>query len=207
MGLALWCSRRPDALIWINEFPTASPPDASKTSILPTTGTIQSSIEDVLHILLAEPDADLRRSLAATLRDADCYVIEAVDVAHAFRVCEETASIGLLIIDQELDASSTGYDLAGKIREQRPIVPLVLLSRPPHSGQVLGLGSNDRLLTIPFGADQLLRIMHELMRTSPTSPHTRLDLSTASADRMHSSSEPEEFGEIRHHFTRLTTSG
>ena len=164
-------------------------------------------IEDMLHILLAEADADLRRSLAATLRDANCYVIEAVDVAHALKVCAETASIDLLIIDQEFDANSTGYDLAGRMREQQPIVPLVLLSRPPHSGQVLGLGSNDRLLTIPFGADQLLRIMQDLVRTTAIAPHALPDASTASSDGMHNSNEPEEFGEIRHHFTRLPTSG
>jgi hypothetical protein len=77
------------------------------------------------------------------------------------RVSGGDASIGLLIIDQNFGVKVTGYVLAGTIREQRPIVPLVLLSPPPHSGQVLNLGPNDRLLTRPFRADNLLRLLRE----------------------------------------------
>ena len=107
---------------------------------------------------------------------------------------------------QDLGANVTGYDLASKIREQRPMVPLILLSRPPHSGQILTLESNDRLLTVPFGADKLLHLLQDLLGNLAISERSQSDGSTASVDGMASSDWPDDFGENRQQFTRLPSS-
>ena len=156
---------------------------------------------------LVETDADLRRSLSATLRDANFQVIEAGNVADALNLHQEGVPINLLIIDQDLGGSVTGYDLASSIREQQPTVPLILQSRPPHSGQVLMLESNDRLLTTPFGADKLLHILQSLLENAAISRRSLSDDPTASVDRMSCSNRPDDFGENRQQFTRLPNSG
>lgn len=188
-------------------FATSSITDVIQT--LPATAhpTEPAVGSTMLCILLVEADADLRRSLSATLRDANFQVIEAANVADALKLHQQGVSINLLIIDQDLGASATGYDLASIIREQRPVVPLILLSRPPHSGQVLTLESNDRLLTLPFGADKLLHILQGLFENAAISRRSMSDDSPASVDGMSSSDRPDNFGENRQQFARLPNSG
>jgi DNA-binding response OmpR family regulator len=115
-----------------------------------------------MKVLLVEPDAALRRSLASFLLDTGAVVLQAGNVSEALELAISIENCDMLIINHILDQSMSGFDLAGRIRESRPLAPLILMCDQSRPTPVFSIGPNDRLLPMPFGVDRLLLLMRQM---------------------------------------------
>ena len=115
-----------------------------------------------MKVLLVETDATLRGSLATSLVDAGITVFQAGDATEALSLAHAIGHHDLLIIDHVLGADISGFDLAGRIRERRPLAPLILLCNQSHVTPVFAIGPSDRLLGMPFGAGRLLLLIRQM---------------------------------------------
>ena len=119
-----------------------------------------------VKVLLVEADTGLRESLAALLDNASFTVLQADNASTALRSVPSIDHRDILIIRQCLHSDMTGFDLAGRIREHRPLAPLILMIGQQDVTPVFSIGSNDRLLGIPFAADRLFQLIVEVTDTS-----------------------------------------
>jgi DNA-binding response OmpR family regulator len=117
-----------------------------------------------MKVLLVEPDAALRGSLVFFLINTGVGVLQAGNAAEALRFVPDIGDHDVLIINQVLDAGISGFDLAGRVREHRPLAPLILMCEPSQPAPVFSVGSNDRLLPMPFGVDRLLELMRQVIQ-------------------------------------------
>ncbi len=115
-----------------------------------------------MKVLLVEPDAALRGSLASFLLDTGAVVLQAGNVSEALELAISIENCDMLIINHILDRSMSGFDLAGRIRESRPLAPLILMCDQSRPTPVFSIGPNDRLLPMPFGVDRLLLLMRQM---------------------------------------------
>jgi CheY-like chemotaxis protein len=115
-----------------------------------------------MRVLLVEPDAALRGSLASFLSDTGAIVLQAGNVSEALELATGIENRDMLLINHILDQGMSGFDLAGRIREYRPLAPLILMCDQSRPTPIFSIGPNDRLLPMPFGADRLLLLMRQV---------------------------------------------
>ncbi len=107
----------------------------------------------VLTILLVEEDPTIRRGVTALLRDWGHEVIEAADGQAALRQAEAANALDLLFTDAlftdtAIPPGMTGIDLASRIRQQRPHLPVLLASAPLANGEAADLDALPDTATI-----------------------------------------------------------
>jgi DNA-binding response OmpR family regulator len=139
-----------------------------------------------MRVLLVEPDAALRGSLAAFLLDTGAIVLQAGNVTEALEFAIGIKNRDMLIINHILDHGMSGFDLAGRIREYRPLAPLILMCDQSRPTPIFSIGPNDRLLPMPFGVDRLLVLMRQVMhadRGIGTGSAASMNEADAEADR------------------------
>ena len=115
-----------------------------------------------MKVLLVEADAALRASLATLLMSADISVVEAGNATEALSLAHTIGHHDILIIDHHMGADISGFNLAGRIRERRPLTPLILLCSQSHATPVFTIGPGDRLLAMPFRAGRLLLLIRQM---------------------------------------------
>jgi DNA-binding NtrC family response regulator len=113
-------------------------------------------------VLLVDDNRLVRSSLAMMLEDIGYGVIEAETAEEALAVLAKTARIDAALVDVRLP-DMDGVELAGKLRELRPDLRLVMVS-----GQPVGPGALARIpgpavgmLLKPFDAMQLEELLYE----------------------------------------------
>ena len=118
------------------------------------------------RILLAEDDAGLREVLVAVLED-EGFVAQAVKDGHEVLAVLPSFAPDLLITDIEMPGMS-GWELVGRVHEQLPTLPVVIISAGylSHASGHVDLALSMRLLPKPFGVDDLLTCIHQLMAPS-----------------------------------------
>lgn len=110
-----------------------------------------------MSVLLVEDDEVVRTSMCFALESAHLRVIEAGTVAEGLRRFHEVP-VDVVVIDLHLP-DGTGYDLARWLWQQRPQLPLVMISTDPEAaGDVPQRPEHGRstLLAKPFSASALL---------------------------------------------------
>ncbi|MFP4010682.1 MAG: response regulator [Spirochaetaceae bacterium] len=116
------------------------------------------------QVLLVEDDDHTRSMLSRVLRDNGYTVLETRSGGEALLIAEDaSASFHMLITDQVMP-HITGLDLAGRIREHRPEIGVLILSGyPEESPRQEELPEGARFLSKPFEPDDLLRATRQVL--------------------------------------------
>lgn len=90
------------------------------------------------RILLVEDDADVRMVMRSELEASGYQILEAANGLEALNVWKTSASqIDLLLTDIVMPGGLNGWDLADRLREQRPNLKVILVSgyNPDQTGR------------------------------------------------------------------------
>ncbi len=115
-------------------------------------------------VLIVEDDAHLREALFDTLASDDCPVLTAVDGTSALEILDRE-HVGLVVTDLQMQPMD-GVTLLGKIREQHPALPAVLMTAHGtirNAVDVMRNGAADYLVK-PFAADELKDLVDKYMK-------------------------------------------
>jgi CheY-like chemotaxis protein len=127
-------------------------------------------------ILLADDEATPRAETARLLRAGlGCHVCEARDGRHAFRVFRQHPGPIALVLTDVFMPLMDGGELAERIRDLTPTVPIILMS-PPVTGEAAELLAGYRdfpLLTKPFTYLELCRVVAPLLHPGRRRPWRR----------------------------------
>ena len=120
-------------------------------------------------VLVVDDDRAVRRLIAKTLEDAGLSVVEASDGRKAVSLLEAggPSLIGLVVSDIVMPGFP-GDQLAAKVAEQWPEVPVLLVS-----GFGMKVGCTGPFLAKPFTPEALLGAIEELLKAGhrPQSVH------------------------------------
>ncbi len=112
-------------------------------------------------ILVVEDDAAVREMTSRMLRNAGYRVYQATDGREALALLAESGQVDLIVTDVRMPYVN-GYDLAAKLSEEYPHVPIVFMSGfDIHLGSLALPGP---VLPKPFRADQLTDCVERLLR-------------------------------------------
>ncbi len=116
-------------------------------------------------VLLVE-DADALRDLTRRiLVEAGYAVLEARNGVQAVRIVARQGPVDILLTDVVMPGMS-GRDLAVRMRERDPEIPIVFMSGYSDEALLGGDFTTTRLLPKPFDAEQLLRAIREELDSS-----------------------------------------
>jgi CheY-like chemotaxis protein len=114
-----------------------------------------------LRVLLVDDDSLVSMNTAYMLMDLGHSVLEAPSAVHALRVLEADSAFDIVITDYAMPGM-TGLDLANKIRQIKPKLPVVMATGyaelPP--GTAVGFPR----LSKPFTQQQLSEILEQVSR-------------------------------------------
>ncbi|WP_428374406.1 response regulator [Lichenicoccus sp.] len=85
------------------------------------------------RLLLVEDEFLIRMTLAEVLTDDGFEVVEAEDGDSALALLASEAGIALMLTDIQLPGGIDGKTLAGKVREQKPGLPVIFMSGQSQS--------------------------------------------------------------------------
>ncbi|MGA3284002.1 MAG: response regulator [Verrucomicrobiota bacterium] len=117
------------------------------------------------RILLVEDDADVRMVMRGELEASGYQIWEAADGLEALNVWKTNASqIDLLLTDIVMPGGLTGWDLADRLREERPNLKVVLVSgyNPDRSGKKR---PQSLILPKPFSLESLIETVRNSLDT------------------------------------------
>jgi CheY-like chemotaxis protein len=103
-----------------------------------------------VRILVVDDEALVRFPIAEALRDLNITVIEAASADEAWEYIATGAPLDLVFTDHQMPGSMTGLQLALKIRDTFPRVPVVLTS-----GTFDGKGWPDPVVQKPYSLAQV----------------------------------------------------
>lgn len=112
--------------------------------------------------LVVEDEALVRMVNADILDDAGFLVLEAANADDALRLFEAEPAIALVVTDIEMPGSMNGLDLAHRLFERRPTMPVIVISgrmRPDPAS----LPPVTRFVPKPYAPNVLLRAVEEVM--------------------------------------------
>ncbi len=114
-------------------------------------------------VLVAEDMDEVRAALAGVLRRAGFQVLEAASAAEALDLSDsEIASLDAVVTDVVMSGSS-GIDLAATLLEERPGLPVLLITGDVRNHDLERRPPGARLLQKPFEGDELVRVVLELL--------------------------------------------
>ena len=115
-------------------------------------------------VLIVEDDAQLREALFDTLNSDECPVLTATDGRNALEILDRER-VGLVVSDLQMQPMD-GVTLLGKIREQHPALPAVLMTAHgtiQNAVDVMRNGAADYLVK-PFAADELKSVVDKYLK-------------------------------------------
>lgn len=134
-----------------------------------------------MRVLVVEDDPDLRRSLAATLREENYAVDAAGDGTEGFERAREN-DYDLIVLDVMLPGLS-GWEFLQKLRPTKTTPVLMLTARDAVQDRVKGLNQGaDDYLTKPFDIDELLARIRALIRRAAGQSQPLLTIRDLSID-------------------------
>ncbi len=115
-------------------------------------------------VLIVEDDAHLREALFDTLNSDECPVLTAIDGTTALEILNRE-HVGLVVSDLQMEPMD-GVELLGKIREQHPALPAVLMTAHgtiQNAVDVMRNGAADYLVK-PFAAEELRSVVDKYLK-------------------------------------------
>ena len=118
---------------------------------------------DEMIVLLVEDDTAVRTLAAAFLQEEQhFYVLQASDGDEALRVARTHEDIDLLLSDVEMGAGLNGFELGSRILEERPGLPVLVMSGSPES-ESKAAGKGIPFLAKPLTPDTLRQRIREVL--------------------------------------------
>jgi two-component system, OmpR family, response regulator len=112
------------------------------------------AVAKIPHVLLVDDDRPMRSMLASQLRIDGFIVYEAPNILSARLVLDGMVAIDLVILDVHLPGGS-GLDLAIRLRDESPDLPIVLMTAFPDRGmRLLAERLRAELLGKPFAVGE-----------------------------------------------------
>jgi signal transduction histidine kinase len=109
-------------------------------------------------VLLVDDEADVRATIAATLREHDYRVVEANDGSAAIDCLIGGAAIDLMICDIAMPGGLNGIDVAREAKRLRPGIKVLLISGDPSAVLETAPGAPEfARLSKPFRQSDLMR--------------------------------------------------
>ena len=105
-------------------------------------------------VLLVEDDVLVRMTLAESLREATCEVMEAASSDEALRLLACAPAPDILVTDVKLPGAMDGVELAARARQIEPGLKIIVTSGHAAPGEVRDVA--DAFLAKPFHLHQLL---------------------------------------------------
>lgn len=134
-----------------------------------------------MRVLVVEDDPDLRRSLAATLREENYAVDAASDGTEGFERARHN-DYDLIVLDVMLPGLS-GWEFLQKLRPTKTTPVLMLTARDAVQDRVKGLNQGaDDYLTKPFDIEELLARIRALIRRAAGQSQPLLTIRDLSID-------------------------
>ena len=82
----------------------------------------------IMSVLVVEDSVTLRFTLSEWLRLSGYVVLEAASADEAAILLKSVINIDLVITDVEMPGNMSGYDLALHIQNERPALPIIIVS-------------------------------------------------------------------------------
>ncbi len=117
-------------------------------------------------ILLVEDDADVRMVMRGVLEASGYQIWEATDGVEALNVWKTNASqIDLLLTDIIMPGGLTGWELADRLRKERPDLKVILMSGygPEKAGKIQ---LHSHILQKPFTLENLTEMVRSCLDTA-----------------------------------------
>lgn len=126
------------------------------------------AVEGKKRILVVDDDMDLQALVKTLLERVGMDAVPAVDVASAVQILRKRPLPDLVLLDLMLPDIS-GLELLRQMRSKEvfnnlPIIILSALADPKEIRQGLEMGA-DRYLTKPYIAHNLVKTVHDVLRT------------------------------------------
>jgi PAS domain S-box-containing protein len=117
-------------------------------------------------ILLVEDDADVRMVLRGVLEASGCQIWEASNGLEALNIWKTNASqIDLLLSDIVMPGGLNGWELADRLREERPNLKVILMSG--YSPEIAGkIQPQSHILSKPFSLESLTETVRNCLDTA-----------------------------------------
>lgn len=109
-------------------------------------------------VLIVEDDIDLRETLYLLFEASGLQVEAAGSVPDAL-ACFERASIGLILTDDNLKGTLTGWDLAREVSESNKPVPVIAFTGSSNLNQLESSGLFAQVIEKPSDPDTLIEII------------------------------------------------
>lgn len=113
-------------------------------------------------ILVIDDEAGVRRTVRRMLADTRCRILEAADGVEGLIQLEDEPSIDLVLTDLAMPRAS-GLAVIEILRLRRPDIPVAVMS---GNGASMRSVPQVPVLSKPFTADELLRLVTELLSPS-----------------------------------------
>ena len=114
-------------------------------------------------VVVAEDDFLLRMLAADILADQGFAVLEAESAEVAHMMLESTSNVRLLFTDVQMPGAVDGMELAWRVCQRWPLVPVLIISGQ-HRPVPGDMPDSVRFLAKPYRQDDLVAIVDELMR-------------------------------------------
>jgi CheY-like chemotaxis protein len=131
-------------------------------------------------ILVIDDEAGVRRIVRRMLADTRCRILEAADGVEGLVHLEHEPAIDLVLTDLSMPRAS-GLAVIEILRLRRPDIPVAVMS---GNGAAMRSAPQIPVLLKPFTADELLRLVSELL--SPSVPRRRTGRGRREAPRAES---------------------
>ncbi len=140
----------------------SSTPDKVTDTIAPTNGRRTG------HILVVEDDPDLRDLLSQLLQEEGHEVSLALTGQGALDKVTDGSFPDLVLADYNLPGGITGLQVAARLREMLPDVPVIIMTGDISTGTRQDVTRNGLvLITKPVKPSDLIRTVDELLRHKP----------------------------------------
>jgi signal transduction histidine kinase len=134
-------------------------PAAAEEAVAETMAGIAYAVAGATRtVLLVDDEADVRATIAATLREHDYEVVEAADGSAAIGCLMGGGPIDLVICDVAMPGGINGVDVAREARRLRPAIKVLLISGDPSAVIDTAAGAPEfARLPKPFRQADLMR--------------------------------------------------
>ena len=122
-------------------------------------GEVIPDLPDGLCVLLVEDNPQVREFAEGLLADLGCKVVSADSAEQALERLK-AEEVDLILSDVVMPGMS-GVELARRVREDHPTVPVLLATG--YSDEILKQGSEFAVLSKPFGAAELSKALSSLL--------------------------------------------
>ena len=114
-------------------------------------------------VLVVDDDDLVRMTLSSVLEMEGWNVREAGSPQEALPKGELQAQCNLLVTDVDLGTKENGFELAARLRSVHPDTPVVYVSGRPWLFDGRVMAADERNLAKPFRAEELTRMVRELL--------------------------------------------